>query len=79
MLGTGLDEIELLEQLGDSGGTRILAEVPRHLNPLGGLICEIGRGRELLEDDYPELDFFWLDTAESEGEVFWLTADKFKR
>ena len=58
---------------------RILAEVPRHLNPGGGLLCEIGRGRELLEDDYPELDFFWLDTAESEGEVFWLTADKFGR
>jgi ribosomal protein L3 glutamine methyltransferase len=58
---------------------RILAEVPRHLNPSGGLLCEIGRGRELLQDDYPELDFFWLDTAESEGEVFWLTADKFGR
>ena len=58
---------------------RILAEVPRHLNPGGGLLCEIGRGRESLEDDYPELDFFWLDTAESAGEVFWLTADKFGR
>jgi ribosomal protein L3 glutamine methyltransferase len=58
---------------------RILAEVPRHLNPGGGLLCEIGRGRDILEDDYPELDFFWLDTQTSEGEVFWLTADKFHR
>jgi len=58
---------------------RILAEAPRHLNPGGGLLCEIGRGRDILEDDYPELEFFWLDTAESEGEVFWLTADKFGR
>lgn len=58
---------------------RILAEAPRHLDPGGGLMCEIGRGREFLEDDYPELDFFWLDTAESQGEVFWLTADKFNR
>lgn len=58
---------------------RILAEAPRHLNPGGGLLCEIGRGREILEDDYPELDFFWLDTEESAGEVFWLTADKFGR
>jgi ribosomal protein L3 glutamine methyltransferase len=58
---------------------RILAEAPRHLNPGGGLLCEIGRGREILEDDYPELDFFWLDTEESDGEVFWLTADKFGR
>jgi ribosomal protein L3 glutamine methyltransferase len=58
---------------------RILAEVPRHLNPGGGLLCEIGRGRDILADDYPELDFFWLDTQMSEGEVFWLTADKFGR
>jgi len=58
---------------------RILAEVPRHLNPGGGLLCEIGRGRDILEDDYPELDFFWLDTQDSEGEVFWLTAEKFGR
>jgi len=58
---------------------RILAEAPRHLTEEGGLLCEIGRGRELLEDDYPELDFFWLDTEESQGEVFWLTADKFGR
>ena len=58
---------------------RILAEVPRHLNPGGGLLCEIGRGRDILEDDYPELDFFWLDTEESQGEVFWLTAEKFGR
>jgi ribosomal protein L3 glutamine methyltransferase len=53
---------------------RILAEAPRHLEAGGGLLCEIGRGRELLEDDYPELEFFWLDTAESSGEVFWITA-----
>jgi ribosomal protein L3 glutamine methyltransferase len=58
---------------------RILAEAPRHLNPGGGLLCEIGRGREILVDDYPELDFFWLDTAESEGEVFWLAASAFQR
>ncbi len=45
-----------------------------HLNPDGGLICEIGTGRELLEDSYPELPFLWLDTEQSEGEVFWLSA-----
>ena len=58
---------------------RILAEAPRHLTGEGGLLCEIGRGRELLDDDYPELDFFWLDTAESSGEVFWLTAAQLRR
>lgn len=53
---------------------RILAEAPRHLNPGGGLICEIGTGREILDAEYPHLPFLWLDTEESEGEVFWLSA-----
>jgi ribosomal protein L3 glutamine methyltransferase len=52
---------------------RILAEVPKHLNTGGGLLCEIGTGREILERECPNLDFFWLDTEESTGEVFWLT------
>lgn len=52
---------------------RILAEAGAHLSPQGGLLCEIGRGREILERDYPGLDFLWLDTAESSGEVFWIT------
>jgi ribosomal protein L3 glutamine methyltransferase len=54
---------------------RILTDAPKHLNPGGGMICEIGTGRELLEEEFPDLDFFWLDTAESEGEVFWITAE----
>ncbi|MDB5556938.1 MAG: ribosomal protein glutamine methyltransferase [Rhizobium sp.] len=53
----------------------ILCEAPKHLNPGGGMICEIGTGREILEEEYPDLDFFWLDTAESQGEVFWITAE----
>jgi ribosomal protein L3 glutamine methyltransferase len=53
---------------------RILTEAPAHLSPDGGLLCEIGRGRKLLEQAYPEMDFLWLDTAESSGEVFWITA-----
>lgn len=52
---------------------RILAEAGPHLDPDGGLLCEIGRGREILEADYPDRDFLWLDTAESSGEVFWAT------
>lgn len=50
---------------------RILNEARRHLNPGGGLICEVGTGREALEAAY-DLPFTWLDTEESEGEVFWL-------
>ncbi len=52
---------------------RILTEAPRHLNRGGGLLCEIGTGRDILERAYPDLNFFWLDTEESTGEVFWLT------
>lgn len=53
---------------------RILAEAPRHLSETGGLLCEIGTGREILELEFPELPFLWLDTEESAGEVFWLSA-----
>ncbi|MEI8178605.1 50S ribosomal protein L3 N(5)-glutamine methyltransferase [Aestuariivirga sp.] len=55
---------------------RILADAADHLNPGGGLLCEIGTGRERLVDDYPQLDFLWLDTEESEGEVFWITREQ---
>ncbi|MDI1286339.1 MAG: 50S ribosomal protein L3 N(5)-glutamine methyltransferase [Reyranella sp.] len=51
---------------------RILAEAPRHLTPNGGLLCEIGRGRKPLETAYPRLPFLWLDTEQSQGEVFWI-------
>ena len=53
---------------------RILAQAPAHLTARGGIICEIGTGREILEAEYPDLPFLWLDTEDSEGEVFWLTA-----
>lgn len=53
---------------------RILAGAPRHLNPHGGLLCEIGTGRAVLEDEFPDLPWFWLESAESSGEVFWLGA-----
>lgn len=55
---------------------RILAEASAHLEPQGGLLCEIGRGRERLEAQYPQIEFLWLDTEESEGEVFWLTREQ---
>ncbi|WP_075216693.1 50S ribosomal protein L3 N(5)-glutamine methyltransferase [Mongoliimonas terrestris] len=54
---------------------RILAAAPAHLALGGGLLCEIGTGREILEAEYPDLSFLWLDTEESDGEVFWLEAD----
>jgi len=55
---------------------RILNEAAAHLTPQGGLLCEIGRGREALEAAFPQLPLLWLDTEDSEGEVFWIaTAD----
>jgi ribosomal protein L3 glutamine methyltransferase len=53
---------------------RILDEAGPHLTPRGGLLCEIGRGRENLEAAYPQLPFLWLDTEDSEAEVFWIGA-----
>jgi ribosomal protein L3 glutamine methyltransferase len=53
---------------------RILDEAGQHLTPQGGLLCEIGRGREWLEAAFPQLPLLWLDTEESDGEVFWIGA-----
>ena len=53
---------------------RILNEAGRHLTPQGGLLCEIGRGRERLEAAFPQLPLLWLDTEDSQGEVFWIGA-----
>ncbi len=55
---------------------RILSEAADHLNPGGGLLCEIGTGREILAGEYPLLDFLWLDTEESQGEVLWITREQ---
>jgi ribosomal protein L3 glutamine methyltransferase len=63
-LAAGADGLDIVH--------RILAESPRHLRPAGGLVCEIGRGRQPLERAYPGTDFLWLDTEQSSGEVFWL-------
>jgi ribosomal protein L3 glutamine methyltransferase len=53
---------------------RILDEAAAHLRAQGGLLCEIGRGREALEAAYPQLPLLWLDTEDSEAEVFWIAA-----
>ena len=58
---------------------RILDEAPRHLEEGGALLCEIGTGRAGLERDFPHLDFLWLDSEASEGEVFWIEASSFSR
>ena len=63
----GVDGLDLVR--------RILDEAGRHLNPGGGMICEIGSGREILEEEFPHLEFTWLETAESQDAVFWISAE----
>ena len=53
---------------------RILDEAEAHLTPQGGLLCEIGRCRPALEAAFLHTPFLWVDTEESEGEVFWIEA-----
>jgi ribosomal protein L3 glutamine methyltransferase len=53
---------------------RILDRAGAHLTDQGGLLCEVGRGRQRLERAYPDQGFLWLDTEDSSGEVFWLDA-----
>ena len=65
-LGSGEDGLDIVR--------RILKEAPDHLTPNGALLCEIGRGRDLLEAEFPNLPLLWLDTEESAGEVFFLRA-----
>ena len=53
---------------------RIIDNAGHHLTAGAGLLCEVGRDRQILEKTYPETSFLWLDTEESSGEVFWLDA-----
>ena len=57
---------------------RILKDAPHHLTGNGVLICEIGTGRDIIENEFPHLPFLWIDSAESEGEVFALRAQDLK-
>lgn len=66
-LASGEDGLDIVRQ--------ILANAGDHLNPGGGLICEMGEDREILEAEFPDLPFLWLDTEQSSGEVFWLSAE----
>ncbi|MCU0955279.1 MAG: 50S ribosomal protein L3 N(5)-glutamine methyltransferase [Hyphomicrobium sp.] len=53
---------------------RIIAEAPRHLERDGVLVVEVGTGLDILEEEFPNLPFLWLETEDSSGEVFALTA-----
>lgn len=57
---------------------RILSQAGRHLRKKGGIIAEIGAGRAALGQIYPDHPFTWIDTTNSDGEVFWLPAETFQ-
>jgi len=54
---------------------RIVAQARAHLTQGGALVCEIGQGRERFVREFPELNVVWLDTVESDGEVFFAVAE----
>ena len=62
----GADGIDLVREIIDGAKAR--------LTPDGGLLCEVGRCRDAVEAAYPDLPLLWLDTEESQGEVFWIAA-----
>ncbi|WP_284178103.1 50S ribosomal protein L3 N(5)-glutamine methyltransferase [Rhabdaerophilum sp. SD176] len=68
-LGSGVDGLDVTR--------RILAEGPRHLAPGAGLLCEVGLARPTLEAAFSETAFLWLDTEDSEAEVYWLPREDF--
>ena len=53
---------------------RIIDQAGEHLTPEGGLLCEIGRGRDNVDAAYPQLPLLWLDTEDSQAEVFWIAS-----
>lgn len=52
----------------------IINEAGAHLSEDGALICEVGRGRTQVEAAFPDVPMLWLDTEESQGEVFFAWA-----
>jgi ribosomal protein L3 glutamine methyltransferase len=57
---------------------RILKDAPKHLNPGGLLVAEIGHNRDALEAAFPSLPFTWLDTSGGDQFVFLLRREDFK-
>ena len=62
----GIDGMDLVH--------RILAQAADHMTADGQLVVEIGLGRDVLETAHPGLPFLWLDSENSQAEVFALPA-----
>jgi ribosomal protein L3 glutamine methyltransferase len=53
----------------------ILRDAPRHLQPGGLLIVEVGHNRDAAETAFPRMPFVWLSTHSSSDSVFLLTRE----
>jgi ribosomal protein L3 glutamine methyltransferase len=58
---------------------RILADAPRHLNPGGILVGEVGNSAPVLQKKFPSVPFVWLTTSTGDESVFLLTAEEIKQ
>lgn len=56
--------------------TRILADAPRHLNPGGILVGEVGNSAVTLQKKFPSVPFMWLTTSTGDESVFLLTGEE---
>lgn len=65
LVGGGADGMDIVR--------KIMAQAAAHLNPDGAMICELGRGKPAIEAQYADLPLQWLSTANSDGEVFFVT------
>lgn len=57
----------------------IVDAAPRHLNPHGTLVVEVGGGRDAAEAVFPTLPFVWLQTRSSGDSVFLLKREDLVR
>lgn len=55
---------------------KILSAAPDYLKPQGMMICELGRCGPALQAAYPDMAFGWINTENSQGEVFFLTREE---
>lgn len=54
----------------------ILRDAPKHLNPGGLLVVEIGHNRDAVELAFPDMEFTWLNTSAGDEFVFLLTREQ---